>query len=149
MTTYSLSNEELYLFETLKSVTLDDAQFEIIKTCPSKFGMGFKGFHHTPESKAKIAAGQKNRTLTEAGRAKLSALAKGRPQTPGRTAALKALNSKPRSAESNAKRSATLKGIPLPRVTCPHCGTSGSAGNIARWHGINCKAYTQPNHDNP
>jgi hypothetical protein len=31
------------------------------------------------------------------------------------------------------------KGIPKPKITCPHCGETGGASPMTRWHFSNCK----------
>lgn len=43
------------------------------------------------------------------------------------------------SAETKAKMSATRTGMKYPIVTCPHCGKSGGAATMPRWHFANCK----------
>lgn len=143
MTTYT---DEDDIFESLKHMPSTKALWESLERISSwdDFG-GFAGRTHTEETKRKMSVAHlgKKYNMTPEGRAKLSQQAKGRPQTPGRAAALAKHNAKPRSKESNEKRSVALKGKPLPRVACPYCGTSGSAGNIARWHNTNCKSYTQ------
>lgn len=42
-------------------------------------------------------------------------------------------------AESVAKRSQSRRGIPRPKVECPHCGKVGGAGAMQVWHFDNCK----------
>jgi len=46
---------------------------------------------------------------------------------------------KSQSAESNKKRSATLKARPKRIVTCPKCGKNGGEFAMKRWHFDNCK----------
>ena len=56
---------------------------------------------------------------------------------------------KPCSPERKAAISAATKGVkksttvnmrkPKQKIQCPHCGKMASGGNIARWHGDNCK----------
>ena len=145
-----LTQDEQQLFESLKNFPYSKDDWDKLPLVASwnDFG-GFSGRTHTEETKERMRQAHTGRVVSEATREKLSKAAIGRPQTPGRSAALAKLNERPRSAESNAKRSAALKGIPLQRHTCPYCGTSGSAGNITRWHGINCKSYIQPDPCSP
>lgn len=42
------------------------------------------------------------------------------------------------SAETKLKISRSLS-KPKPKILCPHCGKSGDAGSLARWHFDNCK----------
>jgi len=44
------------------------------------------------------------------------------------------------SEETRQKMSATRKGKPRPKVTCPHCGFTGGAGVTHRYHFDNCKS---------
>lgn len=37
------------------------------------------------------------------------------------------------------RTSAALKGVPKKTTTCPHCGKTGGAGNMMRYHFDNCK----------
>lgn len=44
------------------------------------------------------------------------------------------------SRETKSRISITLKGVPKPRVTCPHCGKEGGASGLMMWHHFdNCK----------
>ena len=53
----------------------------------------------------------------------------------------------PQTAESNAKRSASLMGrkipsitgVPQPKETCPHCGKVGGRPQMKQWHFDKCK----------
>lgn len=38
------------------------------------------------------------------------------------------------------RTSAALKGVPKKTTTCPHCGKTGGAGNMMRYHFDNCKS---------
>lgn len=64
---------------------------------------------------------------------------KGRPSpNKGRPSPKKGI---PRSIETKDKISAKRKGIPKPKIQCPHCGTVvGGHALFKRWHGDNCKA---------
>lgn len=46
------------------------------------------------------------------------------------------------SDETKEKRSASLKGISWPSVTCPHCGKKGSGNSMKQWHFNRCKHKT-------
>lgn len=49
------------------------------------------------------------------------------------------------SPETIAKRSEKLRGYKHDILTCPHCGTSGGATSIKRWHFDNCEGK-RPEH---
>ena len=131
-------------------------------------GEGSSGLKHTAESKAKISAtntGMLRNPHTEETKAKLKAARTLRPPTSdetrrrmseslrgknnpnfGRkaTAEQREANSAarraiPRSLDACAKHSATLKGIPKPKLTCPHCGLTGGAPQLKRYHFDKCK----------
>lgn len=48
--------------------------------------------------------------------------------------------------EHNRKRmeNGTHPFLNMPKCTCPHCGKSGSLGNMKRWHFDNCKTILVP-----
>lgn len=52
----------------------------------------------------------------------------------------------PRSPEACAKHSATIKDIPKPRLTCPHCGLTGGTPQMKRYHFDNCKSRPATEH---
>lgn len=149
MTTYTVNTSLCETFG-LEIITIDDSDPITIPVASwNDFG-GMTGLKHTTETRAKMSAAHKGKQVSAETREKLRQNSIGRPQTPGRTAAINALNSKPRSKESNIKRSETLRGKPQKTMQCIHCGLIGSNGNITRWHGINCKEYKLPvlsNHD--
>lgn len=115
------------------------------------------GKTHSEETKNKISIAQLGRVFTEDHKAKMR-----KPKSEeGRLAIAKARQElrdsgyRP-SPESNAKRSQTLKGrtiskdhankianalkgVPKPKVICPHCGKVGGSGLMHRWHFDNCK----------
>ena len=43
------------------------------------------------------------------------------------------------SAESNAKRSAEMKGRKKPKIQCPHCNKIGGLPTMKQWHFDKCK----------
>jgi hypothetical protein len=45
------------------------------------------------------------------------------------------------TGRKNPKISEALSGIPKPIVECPHCGTSGGASAMGRWHFDKCRAH--------
>lgn len=45
-----------------------------------------------------------------------------------------------KSPEHIENQAAAQRGKPRPKTKCPHCPVVSSHGNIARWHGDNCKA---------
>lgn len=129
------------LFESLKEFPYDSEWDDLERIASWGDFKGFRGRTHSEETKKRMSEAHKGKTFSEKTRKKLSEANKGKPRTESQLEALRRHNAKPRSAESNAKRSAATKGIPQATATCPHCGLTGSKGNIARWHGINCKVY--------
>lgn len=67
---------------------------------------------HSEETKAKIAKASTGRIKSQEERDKMS------------------------KSISNA-----LKGKPLPKTECPHCGKIGAKSHMTRWHFDNCKKY--------
>jgi len=150
MSIYTLTSDEQSLFDTLKDLPSTDPLWESLESIASwnDFG-GFAGRQHTQETKEKMRSAHLGRVVSEETREKLSVANRGKPRTESQLEALRITNSKPRSPESNTKRSVALKGKTHPTTTCPYCGTTGGRSTMGRWHGINCKAYTQPDRDNP
>ena len=134
------------VFESLKDFPYNDEWNSLERIASWGDFKGFRGRTHTDETKKKMSEAHKGKTFSEETRKKLSEANKnkGLPRTEAQREHLKELNSRPRSKESNAKRSAATKGKPQATATCPHCGFVGSKGNIARWHGLNCKQRIQP-----
>lgn len=79
------------------------------------------GLNHSEETRAKMSESQRGRKHSEETRSRISESNRG----------------KKRSEEGRSRISEAMKNIP--RVTCPHCGKSGSPSNIRRWHFDNCK----------
>ena len=71
------------------------------------------GVSQSEEHKAKIAAAKKGTFLSEETKAKIGAANKGKPSP--------------------------KKGLPKPKLTCPHCGQEGGNSQMKRYHMDNCK----------
>jgi Putative endonuclease segE, GIY-YIG domain/NUMOD3 motif len=52
-----------------------------------------------------------------------------------------ATRGKKKSQAMKEKLSATTKGVPKNKITCPHCHKIGGEGNMKRYHFDNCKAF--------
>jgi hypothetical protein len=89
-----------------------------------------KGVPHTEEHKAKLAAAGTGRVHSDETRAKQSEKAKDRVVSDETKAKLSA---------SNKGKPSPKKGIPRPKLTCPHCGLEGGNSSMKRWHFDNCK----------
>ena len=109
-------------------------------------GLDGGSFGHTEETRAKMSAAKKGKNKgknkSEETRAKISSSMKGKNK--GKTASdeTRAKMSAAKqniSEETRAKISAAKQGIPIPIITCPHCGKSGGINNMKRWHFDNCK----------
>jgi hypothetical protein len=90
---------------------------------------GQSGKKRTEETRAKMSAAKKGKKLSDETKEKVSAQLKIAMNTP----------------EVKAKLSAARKGIPKPKVTCPHCGKSGGSNVMKRWHFDNCKNLIKEN----
>ena len=89
-----------------------------------------KGVPHTEEHKAKLAAAGTGRIQSVETKAKQSEKAKDRVVSDETKAKLSA---------SNKGKPSPKKGIPRPKLTCPHCGQEGGNSSMKRWHFDNCK----------
>ena len=65
-----------------------------------------------------------------------------RPFTDEHLTNLRTAISKPRTQEVKDKISATKTGIARKTKQCPYCFRQIADGNYSRWHGVNCKLYT-------
>jgi len=107
----------------------------------SKANKGKKHGPHSDEIRKRISDGiQKfNRThkrmVSDETRKKLSSIRSGVP----RPDVSKALKGKPKPPGFSERLSASKTGVPRMKMTCPHCGKVGGAGNMNRWHFDNCK----------
>jgi len=98
-------------------------------------GNPFYGKRHTDKTKQKISktkkgtpscCGFKDKTHTAESRKKISKSCSG--------------NKMPESMKQ--KLSEQRKGVPRPKITCPHCNKEGAVGLMHRWHLDNCKFKT-------
>ena len=105
-----------------------------------------KGKNKSEETRAKISSSMKGKNKgknkSEETRAKISSSMKGKNK--GKTASdeTRAKMSAAKqniSEETRAKISAAKQGIPIPIITCPHCGKSGGLPLMKSWHFDNCK----------
>lgn len=86
--------------------------------------------------KPKTLKGRAGRICTEETKIKLRKPKP--PRTPEHCTKL-AITGVVQSAETKAKRSASLLGKPKPQMTCPHCLLTGGLPNMKRYHFDNCK----------
>jgi len=102
----------------------------------AKIAQANTGRKHTEESKLKNRnsnLGEKNgmfdRTHTLEAKQKMSIARRNRTTQPG---AGKVFSEEERQRMSDGVRA-------VPKVTCSHCGIMCSPGNLAKWHGNNCR----------
>lgn len=111
-----------------------------------------KGRTLSDEAKKKISEANKNRIVSDETRAKQAEKAKGnkRHMMPHSDEAKKKISAArcgvSRSEDAKNKISMAMKGKPKPIISCPHCGQTGGASQMKRWHFDNCKEYTQCTH---
>lgn len=110
-------------------------------------GEGCSGRVISDATRLKLIKSRNNRPpATNETKAKMSASLKGK-QKPPRTEehiekiAIK-LRGKTRSIESCRKHSNTIKGVPKPKLVCPHCNLEGGAPQMKRYHFDKCKSRT-------
>ena len=84
------------------------------------------------EGRAALALARRSSSYrpSEETRLKISVAGKGRPS---------ALKGRTLSAEHKAKIGASGKGVPKPKVECPHCRQLGAMNVMSRFHFDNCK----------
>lgn len=102
-----------------------------------------------PEStKQKISAKHKGRVSPTAGK-QLNITDESRQQRAermklnrqSRAGMLHSDETKSKISAANKGRPSPLKGVPAPKIVCPHCNkVIGGINNFSRWHGDNCKA---------
>lgn len=119
-------------------------------------GEGISGYRHSIETKNIISEHSKNRSLktrkklSEAGKKrvqsdsckeKMRIIAKNRPPMSEytRTKISIAQTGKTCSEKTKIKMSEIKKGIPKPKIQCPHCGLIGGVPQLKRYHFDNCK----------
>ena len=120
--------------DTLKGKSLEekvglDRSLEIRKKiAESKKGKssGMLGKHHSEETKKKLS----NRIVTLEQRLKISESKKGMKFSQEHLLNLSNINK-----INGAKK----RGIPKPKITCPHCGKEGGNSLMTRYHFDNCK----------
>lgn len=108
-------------------------------------GDGSRGWCVTEKTRAKLVAKRALRApASDETRRRMSESLKDRrkpPRTPAHSAKLgNSLKGRTRSSEACIKHSETVKGIPKPKITCPHCGLIGGAPQMKRYHFDNCKS---------
>ena len=92
-----------------------------------------KGKKKTPEHIEKVAATKRGKHMSAKSKAKVSnSLKEHFKHNPNPNKGMQ------RSAETRAKVSQGCKN--QRRLQCPHCGKTGIAGNMTRWHFDNCKS---------
>lgn len=124
-------------------------------------GDGASGYRHTEEHKLKMAKLFKNRIFSEetkqrmrkpkseTGRANIAKARKESSYRPseetkqkmsaalkGRTSSMKGLT---HTDEAKLKMSLARKGVPKPKIECPHCKQAVAVNTAKRWHFDNCK----------
>lgn len=108
-----------------------------------------KGGRHSAETKAKISTKQKGIPKSEATKAKMSSWQKGKSKAPEHVAKVAAANrGKSRSLDASRRAVITRRAgngynIPQKKLTCQHCGVTGGASNMKRYHLDNCKKYLE------
>jgi hypothetical protein len=106
------------------------------------------GKTHSEETKSKISAKCKNRMVSDETKKKISNSTRGKKKTPEQIEAAAAgrRGKKNKVAPWNkglvGVQVAWNKGKPWPTKQCPHCSKSMSLTNYKRWHGDNCKLFS-------
>lgn len=117
-------------------------------------GDGVSGHRHSEETKIKIKEGNigkvrssdhcKNISLSTIGRIPWNKGLLGSHKHSDETKTkISVSNRKPKTLEHRNNISKSKKGIPKPKLTCPHCGKTGGHGNMLRYHYDNCKMITE------
>ena len=136
-------NENFYNRAKQTSSGFDPYGIKPSKETLLKLSMKKKGRKHTEETKEKIRCKSigrkhtektkenfKNRVLSSETKKKISETKKKISE---------ALSGRTLDITVKLKISQTMKGIPKPKVECPHCGKKGDIGSLTRWHFNNCK----------
>lgn len=96
-----------------------------------------------PESYNIMHIDQTGCSISDATRAKMSVSKKGKKRSLEAREAISrgktGLMRKPFAEEHRAKMSAARKGVPKPKIECPHCGKVGGNSAMKRYHFDNCK----------
>ena len=99
----------------------------------------FYGRKHTNPEKC-ASYGMLDKTHSEETKKKMSESAMGKPGTNnGRKFGPRTEEQKKRISEATKLGMKNAKKPTMPKKTCPHCGLTGSANNITRYHFDNCK----------
>ena len=89
----------------------------------SRVGSSMSGKTQTDFQKQRASETHKGKTLSEESKKKISIKNSG----------------KIMSDETRKKMSNSKKGIPKPKITCPHCNKTGGTPQMKRYHFDNCK----------
>ena len=90
----------------------------------------YYGKKHSLETLEKMSKTKKGKKRSTETRKKISAALSGENNN---------MYGKSLSPETRKKISAAKKGIPQPKITCPHCSKTGGSSTMKRWHFDNCK----------
>ena len=145
----NVGDNPMYYNKRVTTLGTDRAGITLTADHKSKVGRsgkqnGFYGRTHTPETKERISAANKGkRTGKDNGFF-------GKSHSPETIEYLREINTGPnhprygvpRSDEVKNKISKGRKGIPQPKLTCPHCGLTGGARNMKVYHFDNCKTLS-------
>lgn len=112
-------------------------------------GDGSSGRFCTEETRAKLKAARALRPpISDETRKRMSESLSGKPKPKHSSEIIEKISAqlrgKIRSPEARAKHSATIKGLPKPKVTCPHCNLTGGLPQMKRYHLDNCKDQPNP-----
>jgi hypothetical protein len=102
-------------------------------TTRKKLSESHKGKKFTDEHKKKISenyVGFRGKKHSAETRAKMSKSMRGKKKSH-------------RTEEHKRKIGDAQKGVPHPKITCPHCSKIGGFSIMKRWHFSNCKKVTQ------
>jgi hypothetical protein len=94
----------------------------------AKLRAAFTGKPRSAETIRKMSESRKGIPLSQEQRDRLVALHTGKP-----------LSEKHKESQRAAWQKRSEQGLSLPKITCPHCGKTGTAGNMRRWHFDNCR----------
>jgi hypothetical protein len=158
----NVSDEQAIDFECLLIAEMRDIGIPL--TNMTDGGDGAKGYRHTEEHLKYVSELFKGRVVSEETKQKMrkprseegrANIAKARlttayrPSEETKRKTSEALLGRPspmkdrkQTEESKAKMSAMRKGLPKPKVACPHCQKFIAVNTAKRWHFDNCKERT-------
>lgn len=140
----------------LRKPRTEEAKARMREACKNRIA-----HKHTPEAKERIGLANIGKMVSDATRAKIVKNNTGRvvSEASREKNRLSNLGQKrsdaerahmsitrrgvPKTKEHAEKVAAAQRGKPRPQTKCPHCHVVSSHGNIARWHGDNCKALNE------